>query len=162
VDVVDIGGALLITAFLVWNQMRSRPIVAQRMALIPVLLVILGLIQPGSVVPRTALGVGLLVLGLALALGFGVARGRVAKVWVGPGDQFWRRGTSWLLALWVASILVKVGLDLGGSQMGAPIPGGDLFVELGVTLAAQNAVLLMRSVGFESLLGSAQSRRSTP
>jgi hypothetical protein len=162
VDVLDIAGALLITAFLVWNQMRSRPIVASRLALIPVLLVIVGLIQPGSVVPRTGLGVWLLVLGLVLALGFGVARGLVAKVWVGPGDQFWRRGTGWLLALWLASILVKVGLDLGGSRVGAPIPGADLFVELGVSLAAQNVVLVMRTSGLESLFGTAQSRRSSP
>jgi len=40
VDALDIAGALLIIAFLVWNQMRSRPIVAQRLALIPVGLVI--------------------------------------------------------------------------------------------------------------------------
>jgi hypothetical protein len=159
VNELDIAGALLITAFLVWNQMRSRPIVPQRLALIPVLLVILGLIQPGSVLPGTALGVGLLVLGLVLALGFGVARGRAAKVWLGPGAQFWRSGSRWLLALWVASILVKVGLDLGGSQVGAPIPGGDLFLELGVSLAAQNAVLLLRSDGLTSLLGPPQSRR---
>jgi hypothetical protein len=160
VEALDIAAALLITAFLVWNQMRSRAIVAQRLLLIPLLLVIVGLIQRGSVVPSTALGVGLLLLGLALAIAFGVARGRVAEVWRGSGDHFWRRGNRALLGLWLASILIKVGLDLGGSQLGAPLPGGDLLLELGVTLAAQSVVLLQRTVGLETLLGGAHSRLS--
>lgn len=159
--VLDIAAGLLITAFLVWNQMRSRPIVPQRLALIPVILVIIGLIQRGSVVPGTGLGVGILLLGLLLAVGFGVARGRVATVWRGSGDQLWRRGGRLLLALWVVSIVVKLGVDLGGSHVGAPIPGGDLFLELGVTLAAQNVVLLMRSAGLASVFEAGQRRRSS-
>jgi hypothetical protein len=91
---------------------------------------------------------------------FGAGRGFATKVWVGPDGGFWRRGGALVLALWVISVVAKVGLDYAGVAAGTGIGGGVIFIELGLTLGAQNLVVAGRSYGWSQLLSGTGPQRA--
>lgn len=160
--VLDIVLGLLILALILWNQVRTRKVSGGRLVAIPLIVIVIGLLQAGSGgLTRTSLGVLLLVLGLVLAVILGVARGYAMKIWVGPDGQFWRRGGALLVALWLVSVAVKVGIDLGGAAAGAKIAGAALLIELGVTLGVQNVIVAGRSYGWNQLREGLTTRRSS-
>lgn len=154
-DALDIVVGLLLTVFLVWNQLRTRPVTPRRLITLPLIVIVLGLLQRGPILGHNSLGVLLLALGLALAVVLGTARGFAVKIWVGPDGGYWRRGGALLVALWLTSVAVKVGLDVAGGLGGAGIGGAALLIELGVTLGAQNLVVAGRSFGWDRLFGGA-------
>jgi hypothetical protein len=159
--VLDIAIGLVVVAVLLWNQLRTRRVSGGRLILIPLVLVVLGVLQTREGLTRTSLGVLLLVLGLVLALILGAARGYAMKIWVGADGQFLRRGGTLLIALWLVSVAVKVGIDLGGAAAGARIAGSAILIELGVTLGAQNIIVAGRSYGWHRLREGLTGNRYT-
>ena len=159
-NALDIVGGLLLTGFMVWNQLRTRQVALRRLVALPVILVALGLLQVGPNITRTSLAVLLLAVGLILAVVLGVARGFAIKIWVGADGSFWRRGGALLAALWLVSLAAKAGLDYAGAAGGAAFSGSAILMELGVTLAAQNLVVAVRSYGWGRLTGALPTRRS--
>ncbi len=159
-NLVDIVLGLAIVALLIANQLRARQITTSRLVLFPLLLVVLGLLQVGSGLAHTSFGVLLLVVGLILAAVLGAGRGFATKIWVGPNGGFWRKGGALLLALWVISVLAKVGIDYAGVAAHARVGAGVIFIELGVTLAAQNLVVAGRSYGWNQLLSGTGPQRT--
>lgn len=62
--------------------------------------------------PLPILAVVLLVVSLAVAAVFGVARARTVRVWRGPQNEVLRKGTATTTGLWLASVCVHIGLGL--------------------------------------------------
>ena len=89
---------------------------------------------------------GLLAVGLAAAAGLGAARGATVTVSVRDGGP-WLRYRAATLALWAATVAVRVGLTVLAHAAGATVAGSGpaLLLSAGVTLLAEGAVVAHRA-----------------
>ncbi len=155
--------AVLIVGLVVRRQLRTRPVRRYGSLVAPVLLGLLGVLGMGfgvaSVVkdhPLSALPVVLLVLSLAVAAGFGLARARTVRVWRGPEGEVLRKGSAATTGLWLASVGAHLGLGLWiDHAAGTGVLGtASLYAYLAIGLGTQNLLVRGRA---ETLLLSAQA-----
>ncbi len=96
----------------------------------------------GPVAARAAV----LAVELLISVGFGLARGRTMRVWRDPAGTAWRQGNARTFLLWVLTILSRLGLAaLAEVAFQLPFNPGSALLGFGVTLAAQQVVILARS-----------------
>jgi hypothetical protein len=88
--------------------------------------------------------VAFLAVEVLLALALGAARGATIQIYVRAG-HLWQRYRWSTLAMWVAAILVRVGLVAAGSAAGLHLPVQSLFVMLGANLLAEAATVTYRA-----------------
>ena len=81
---------------------------------------------------------------LALTLAFGLARGFVTDVWVEADGTVLRRGGVLVALLWPLTLGVRAGIALIAHRSGVPETVTLIWLELAVTLMAQNAVTMAR------------------
>jgi hypothetical protein len=133
--------------FMIYRQFARRPVVESRRTLvIAFALVGWGLISLSHIPVAGPSGLAVAAAGLAAGVILGVVRGSSMRIWLGDDGITWQRGTVALALLWVASIVVRVGLGLFAGRLG--VPQSASFAELplffGATLAAQNAYVLAK------------------
>jgi hypothetical protein len=145
----QIQTALLVVAlvaFVLYRQLQTRQISAERAYTLPAVMVVIGVVQGGiydKVHP--AVSVAILIAGVVSALGLGAVRATTMKVWRDERGAMWRRGTPLTLGAWVLSVAVRVGLIGIGYWAGMKTETGGLLLFLGLTLLAQNAVVAWRA-----------------
>jgi hypothetical protein len=145
----QIQTALLVVAlvaFVLYKQLQTRQVSAERAYTLPGIMMIIGVVQ-GGLYDRThpAASVALLAAGVVSALGLGAVRATTMKIWQDERGARWRRGTPLTLAAWVLSVAVRVGLIGIGYWAGMKAETGGLLLFLGLTLLAQNAVVAWRA-----------------
>lgn len=142
--------ALLIVVFIIYQQMRTRTIEPRRLIVVPVILALLGLFNLQKHSPATTAADIALGASVSTAIVFGIARGMSVRI-VRAGGGPVRTGTAITLLLWVAGIAVRVviGILAGKSGVSTSVSTGELPLFLGITLAAQNALIWVRSQGAE-------------
>jgi hypothetical protein len=143
--VVTIVVAVLLISFVIYQQLRTRPINARQLVVLPVILAILGIVNvnrhpPASVAADTAL-----VASVVIALAFGIARGFTTQVWWSDGVLL-RKGTWVTLALWIVGIAFRLAVGVVAQREGvsANVTSGEIPLFLGITLAAQNVLIWLR------------------
>lgn len=154
--------AVLVLVWVIRRQMTERRLSTTRMLTIPVLLVLIGLVQDSTMFDKLTSPTAILLLvgGVLIGAIGGVARAASQRL-IWRDGVVYTRGTGWTMALWVATVLVRVGMAALGSALHAPEGTGEILLFLGVTLMVQN-LLLARRAGL-SILGAAQgARRSVP
>jgi hypothetical protein len=139
---------LLIVAALIyvmWRRLAGVPLQAQRLLILPAVLVVWG----GYQVSRhhvTALDVALLALEVVAALALGLVRGATIKVYQNAG-HLWYRYTALTLAVWFGSALVRVGIGVGGHLLGATMSAtASVLLMVGVTFVGEAAVVGTRAL----------------
>jgi hypothetical protein len=96
----------------------------------------------GPVAPRVAV----LALELLISVAFGLARGRTMRVWRDAAGTAWRQGNVPTLLLWLATILSRLALAaLAELALHVPFNPGSVLLGFGVTLAAQQVVVMNRA-----------------
>jgi hypothetical protein len=145
ITVVLVVLALAFVGYVLASRIAGQPVNTRRLLVLPGVLTAMGLLELSGAVSAgmRPQDLGLLALGLA---GLGVARGATVTVSVRDGRP-WLRYRAVTLALWAATVAVRVGLTLLAHAAGATIAGGGpaLLLSAGVTLLAEGAVIAHRA-----------------
>ena len=141
---LDLAIAVGITALVVAAQFHTRRVRVLAFVWV-MLLVARGCVPPGPS-RATALSIAVLVASLLMSAAFGVLRGRTMPLWRATDGAVYRRGDRTTFLLWLATIAAKLALALAAQQLlREPINLDALWLGLGVTVAAQQCVLLSRA-----------------
>jgi hypothetical protein len=143
---IAIYAALII--FVIARRMTGRPVgAAKQLFALPVVVVVLGWGDATKGLGKPA-DVTLTVAGCAIALIFGLLRGRADRISTRDSAPYvqW----TWLsLGLFAGNLLVKLCLDLAGVAAGETFAdaGHSLILSLGLTLLGEAVVIWYRSRG---------------
>lgn len=143
--------AILVAGFVlvrVVGRQLTGSLVSQRsLFVMPGVLLALGLFTLWPVVGQASPGeVAFLVLDCVVLIGFGLARGASLRLTSTP-EGLWQKGTSTTLVLW----LMTIGIRIGGAVVAQAIwphnavSQASLVFTIGVTIAAQNAIVYRRA-----------------
>ena len=140
IDLIVLAGVSL----LVFRQARPRAVRPVALVAVPVVLVALGtpVVLAG---PLGAAAIGLVAVNVVISVGFGVLRGRSERLWRSADGVIWRRSTRRTAVLWLATVAARVAAAGAAVALGVHTPfGGELELFLGISLAAQYAVVAAR------------------
>ena len=154
-NMADILFAVLVLLWIVFRQLRARPVKERNAYTVMLVLGVLGLYQIATLagkVPVPASAYVALVIGLGSGAFFGWLRGRLVRVWRQDGALF-RQGNWLTVLLWIGGLLVHLGIDRVGvllapaSQQAAASACGTngILLYLAVALAAQRSATLRRA-----------------
>jgi membrane protein CcdC involved in cytochrome C biogenesis len=137
--------ATVLLVFIIYQQMRTRPISVRQLIIVPLFLAFLGITNlsknpPDSTAAAVAFGASMVI-----ALVFGLGRGFTTQIWWSNGVLL-RRGSTWTLLLWIAGIRLRVVIGLIARREGVAsnVTLGEVPVFFGVTLAVQNVVIWLQ------------------
>jgi hypothetical protein len=138
--------AVLVLVVVIRRQMVLRPVGSARMLAIPAILLLFGLFSDRTLPGRldSAAGIVLLVAGVLIGAVAGVARGFSQRL-IWRDGVVYARGTGWTLALWVATVLLRVGMAALGAVLHAPEGTGEVVLFLAITIGVQNLMLIRRA-----------------
>src|SRR6478752_1157719 len=149
ITVVLVVLALAVVGYVLASRIAGQPVNTRRLLVLPGVLTAMGLLQLSGAVTAglRPQDLGLLAVGLAAAAGLGVARGATVTVAVRDGRP-WLRYRAATLALWAATVAVRVGLTVLAHAAGAAVAssGPALLLSAGVTLLAEGSVVTHRAV----------------
>ncbi|GLX04106.1 hypothetical protein Misp03_10330 [Microbispora sp. NBRC 16548] len=138
--------ALAVVAFVIYRQMRPRPVARPVGLIIAAVMVLAGLGGGGLVDPRhTALSLAVLVAELLVAAGLGVLRAMTTRVWRDQHGVAWSQGGVATLIAWVGSVAVRVAMIALTSLLGLASSQTSVLLFVGVTLGVQFLVVARRA-----------------
>ena len=142
---VTIALAVLLVGFVIWQQVRTRPINPRQLVIPPLILAFLGITNLSGHPPDSAAADAALAASVLTGLVFGVARGISTRVWWSNGELL-RKGTTVTLVLWAVAIVVRLLITVVARRQGvaASVTTGEIPLFLGITLAAQNLLIWRR------------------
>ena len=137
---------IAVAAYVVYQQFSAQPIVERRLLVLPLIMAALGVSALVQQPPATIGAIAVLLVSAAGAVALGLWRGASVRVWTDASGVAWRKGTALTLALWLASFALRFGISYGGHALGltGAVNFGELPLFLGITFAAQNAVIWLR------------------
>lgn len=126
------------------RQFQPHPLQSRFLVIGPAILAFVGL--QGLTYLDSVEAAAFFSLNAAVAVAFGVWRGYTFRVWAQNGEP-WLQGTLATLMLWIAAVAVRVVLMGVGHAAGLSAAGtvAQLSLLLGITFAAQNAVIWLRT-----------------
>lgn len=143
-DMITVAIVVLAVGFVLVRQFTVRRVTPAQFVWVAVLLGF-GFAPPGPA-RATVAGVVLLVAGSAISAVLGVVRGALMPLWRGPDGRVVRRGDVRILALWGVTVVARLLVSaVGVVGFGEPVHVAALWVGFGVTLGAQQVVLLRRA-----------------
>jgi hypothetical protein len=148
ITVVLVVLVLAAVGYVLVSRIAGRPVNTRRLLVLPGVLTAMGALQLAGVVSAgiRPQDLGLLAVGLAAAAGLGAARGATVAVSVRDGRP-WLRYRAFTLALWAATVAVRVGLTVLAHDAGATVSasGPALLLSAGVTLLAEGVIVAHRA-----------------
>ncbi|MFD5752729.1 DUF1453 domain-containing protein [Streptomyces sp. NPDC127033] len=146
----SLADALLIAAVVVLvvaRQFRAQRVAAggRRPYVLPVVLVVLALRQPGLLGAHDR-PLSLVLLGVELVVGvvMGAGWAWTSRLWTEPDGTVWSKGTRATLAVWAAGIAVRLGLMGAGALLGVHQGSGALMLALASSVLVRQATLTWR------------------
>lgn len=137
--------AAALVLFFIIRQFTTRAVLSLFNLVAPAVLVYFGLQGLGDLDATAWL---LLGISLSLAIALGAARGVTFRVWTDQNGQAMMRGTGPTVALWIATIAVKVALTFAEIKFGfgaATASSAASYLSGAATLAAQVLVVYLRA-----------------
>ena len=130
---------------LVARQLRQRELSLARIAVLPAAFVVVGFVADHELVHRlsSAPALAMVAAGLVVAGVTGVARAATMRVWR-VGGTVLTKGNGLTVALWVATILVRVGEVAAAYALGIPEGAGVAMLFAAATFGAQGLALAWR------------------
>jgi hypothetical protein len=150
----------VIFLFVLYSQMRVRTVTFRRTFVFPIALVVIALTQQfghvageqGSALnglfAHGGASVALFLGALSLALVFGLARGLVTEIWTEADGTVLRRGGLMVGVLWLLTLVCRGAIAVIAYKNGVPETVTLIWLELAVTLLAQNAIVMARANRF--------------
>jgi hypothetical protein len=137
--------AAVVLPLVIVRQLRTRTLDSRRLLLFPAIFLILAFATDHELLQRLASAPALTMLaaGIVLAALTGWARAATMRVWrVGPDVM--TKGNGVTLALWVATIALRVGEVVVANRLGVPEGTGEALLFAAATFGAQSIVLAWR------------------
>ncbi|MCX4577995.1 DUF1453 domain-containing protein [Streptomyces sp. NBC_01571] len=136
-----------VVVLVVARQFRARRVSTdRRWWIVPVVLAVIALREPGLIDPRHRTAAVLLIgAELVIGLAIGAAWAWTTRMWVEPDGTVWSRSTKAGAAVWGVGIAVRLGLFGIGALLGVRQDSSALLLALAATLLVRSGVLLWRS-----------------
>ncbi|MEV6846720.1 hypothetical protein [Actinoplanes sp. NPDC051411] len=136
---------LAILVLVVARRIRGRPLRSERLLILPLVLIGLGLaatVPPALNTHLHAIDYAVITGDAVLSLGLGGVRGYTVVIYRHQ-EAFWYRYGPATVVLWVLSIVLRIVLAAVATPLGADsvVTGNSLMFWLGITLLTQNLVL---------------------
>jgi hypothetical protein len=146
---VDVLVALAVVALIVLRQIRPQRALGRRWWLVPAVLVFLAVRNPGSrafIDAQHPLASELLLAAdLLTGLLMGAAWGWTSRIWTESDGSIWVRGTRATAAVWIAGIVMRIGLAGLGAHIGVHQGNSALLLTLALSLLMRSGVLAWRA-----------------
>ncbi|MFE3518747.1 DUF1453 domain-containing protein [Streptomyces sp. NPDC059166] len=138
---------ITVVALVVVRQFSDRRIgETRRWWLLPAVLFVVALRSDGAIDPHhETLSAAMLGAALVAGLATGAGWGWTARLWQGPDDSVWSRGTRATLFVWAGGIAVRVSLAVAAVLLGVHQGTAALLVSLAAMLLARGGVLALRA-----------------
>lgn len=141
------AAAVLLVLRVIAKQTKGSVITARGLALVPLVLMAVGLFSANDVlVTAKPADLLLLLADVIVLVVLGAARGASVTVTERDGVAF-QKGTKWTLILWVTTIAARVGVTIADHALGVDgaLANAAIVATLGVTLGAQNWMIFQRT-----------------
>lgn len=149
ITIVLVVAAIAAVGYVLVSRMRGKAVNVRRLLVLPAVLTVIGGLQVlgEARLGMTATALGLLATDVVVAVLLGVARGATVAVSAREG-RAWLRYRPLTLALWVATIIVRLGMTALAYAVGAAQAAGGpaLLLCVGVTLLGEGAVVARRTI----------------
>jgi hypothetical protein len=158
--VLILVGALVVLRVL-GKQLTGSMVTAKSLVLMPAILIVIGLGSAATAVTIARPGEILFFLfDAVVVVALGVARGASTRLSLRDGGLF-QKGTALTLVLWLTTIGVRVGAGFLGHALGVDgtLTTASAVLLFGLTIAAQNVVIYLRSQQQRLPLAMAAPRR---
>ncbi|MFF0344591.1 hypothetical protein [Kribbella sp. NPDC004875] len=145
--VIGILLGLLVLFRVVGRQVTGSLVTQRSLFLMPGILLCVGLLSTSSAVHTASTGeIAFLALDCVLLIGFGFARGASIRL-TQTDEGLFQKGTAMTLVLWLVTIALRVGTSFASAALWPhnSFSQATLALTIGVTIAAQNAVIYRRS-----------------
>ncbi|MGW4231377.1 DUF1453 domain-containing protein [Streptomyces sp. NPDC004980] len=138
-----------VVAIVVVRQFFDRRIGDEkRWWVLPGILLLVAVREDGVLDPHhEALSAVVLGAGLLLGLVTGAGWGWTARLWPGPDDSVWSRGTRATVFVWAGGLALRASLAGAAVLLGIHQGSGSLLMSLAVMLLARSGVLVLRARG---------------
>lgn len=146
VNVVDVLVIVAVVALVLVRQCSAQQVSGdRRWWVLPVVLLVMALREPGLVDPRHE-ALSLVVLGAEMAVGLvtGAGWAWTTRLWRVEDGTLWGKGTRATAYVWCAGLMLRAGLYGLAAAMGIHQGGPALMMALAVTLLVRSGVLARR------------------
>ncbi|GAA2305601.1 DUF1453 family protein [Streptomyces hawaiiensis] len=143
---VDALVIVLVAVVVIARQFRARRIDSERRWwLLPALLVVLALREPGMIDAQHPTASALL-LGAEMLVGLATGAGWAwtTRIWAEPDGTVWSRSSTASIAVWAAGIGLRAGLFALGAAVGVHQDSSALLLGLAATLLVRAGILARR------------------
>ncbi|MBF8192293.1 hypothetical protein ITP53_42750 [Nonomuraea sp. K274] len=145
---------LLVTAFVIYRQLRVRPTAGSAVLYTAAIMIGIGVVSGGLIDDRhLAVSVAMLLVEAGSAVALGAWRAATVRVWMDDSGVTWSKATGWTMLVWLASIASRVGLYFAGDYLGLTLSTGGILLFVGLTLGAQSYLVARRG---RALTGAAR------
>jgi hypothetical protein len=139
--------AVLVVWRVVVRQVRGSVVTVRGLVLMPGILLLLGIFTIARALPDAGTTEAELLVGdLALLVVLGVARAASTHLGMRDGYAF-QKGTGLTLALWLATIAIRIGFAVAGAQLhttGA-LTSASILLTVGLSIGVQNVIIFTRA-----------------
>lgn len=147
---VGLANALVIVAvvaLVLVRQFRARPIdTDRRWWLLPLILGVIALREPGVLDAHHRVGsAALLAVELLIGLAMGAGWAWTTRVWTEPDGAVWSKGTRASAAVWIAGIVLRVGVFAVGAALGLHQHSSALLLGFAASLLVRAGILTWRA-----------------
>ena len=145
--VIGILLGLLVLLRVIGRQVTGSLVTQRSLFLMPGILLTYGLLSMSSALHTATTGqLAFLALDCVLLIGFGVTRGASIRL-TQTDEGLFQKGTATTLVLWLVTIALRVGTSFAAAALWPHNSFGQasLALTVGVTIAAQNAMIYRRS-----------------
>jgi hypothetical protein len=159
-DALQIVLVAAVVIFMIVRRFAGAPVQAKSLA-VPIALTAYGIYSLDQDVHGrfTAAEIALLAVEAIIGLLAGLGRGATIQLYL-RGGQLWQRYTVATLGVWIALIVLRIGLGSGGHAIGVSLPmGGTIMATFGLSLLAESLVVQKRAAATGVAIMPSQSHR---
>ncbi|MEU6477802.1 DUF1453 domain-containing protein [Streptomyces sp. NPDC047017] len=141
-----------VAALVISRQFRARRLDAdRRWWLLPVILAVVALREPGLIDPHHRAGsIALLAAELVIGLGIGSGWAWTTRIWTEPDGAVWTKSTKASVTVWIGGIVLRAGLFGLGVLLGVHQGSSAVMIALAATLLVRSGVLVWRTKALTS------------
>ncbi|HVV10261.1 hypothetical protein [Amycolatopsis sp.] len=158
---------VVIAALVVWRvivrQLLGSAVTLQGLALIPAILLVLGIVDCAKALPgASGTEIALLAADLAILLVLGLARAATVRLSLRDGNAY-QKGSALTLVLWLVTIAIRIGFAVLGARAGTTsgLAGASIALSMGLSIGVQNVLIYSRARRRELPIAARRSEVAT-
>ena len=148
----EIIAIVAMTIYAIYKQSIKHPVVGKTRFKLALIYGIVGLSVGGFYLPPSAMAWAILLVGVLLSIGVGVARGKLSRVWKEADGTVFSQGTPLTIALFLALIGAKFAIGTWQYMTHQPAEHGEhggfgeVLILIGLMVAMQAEIIWRRGL----------------